>query len=253
MELVHLDSRQLGALRDAYGTQLSELERTVGEVWNVVEEVYQESRRDTGRDDWDSFSSKVLGGKVTEKRRSWSWFASPEAPAEEGEVQEVKARQWNEITFITPPEGKAIQDNPTLENRMRELKERIPAMLTRLETVFEEKNPTLRQIVEERIEFLSGEFSRFAAQVNPYHIQTGLLLDVDIVTIKRKSTTMMNMANVLNEFLYQVSKGFTDSAFAEFSRRRSTQRTDLEGEFVTGVGIAEVTGAPAAGAEEVFE
>ena len=42
---------------------------------------------------------------------------------------------------------------------------------------------------------------------------------------------MMSMANVLNEFLYSVSKGFQDTAFAAFSRRRSTQRDDLEQTF----------------------
>jgi len=251
MELGYYDTKQLGAIREAYSTQLSELERTITEVWDVVHEIYQENLRETGRDDWDSFSSKVLGGKVQDKRRSWSWFSAPEEPAAEAEP--VKGRQWNEISFISPPEGSALEANPTLQSRLRELNARFPIMFHKLETVFEEKNPTLRQIVEGRAEFLQGEYYRFSALVNPFHIQPGLLLDVDIVTIKRKSTTMMNMANVLNEFLYQVSKGFQDSAFAEFSRRRSTQRTDVEGEFVTGVGMADVTGAGASAGEEVFE
>jgi hypothetical protein len=253
MELVGYTGKQLGSLRDAYTTQLSELERTVLEVWHVTEEIYQENLRETGRDDWDSFSSKVLGGTVQEKRRSWSWFSAPEEPPAEGEGGGVKARQWNEITFIKPPEGQAIQENPTMENRINELKGRFPVMYRKMESVFEEKNPTLRQLVEGRVDFLRGEFNKFAAQVSPFHIQPGLLLDVDIVTIKRKSTTMMNMANVLNEFLYQVSKGFHDTAFAEFSRRRSTQRTDIEGDFITGVGVADVSGAGAATGEEVFE
>ena len=42
---------------------------------------------------------------------------------------------------------------------------------------------------------------------------------------------MMSMANVLNEFLYSVSKGFQDTAFAQFSRRRSTVRSDLDQSF----------------------
>ncbi len=102
--------------------------------------------------------------------------------------------------------------------------------------------------MENRLQFLESEFNRFAALINPFHIQPGLLLDLDIVTIKRKSTTMMTMANVLNEFLYTVSQGFADSAFASFSRRRSTERADMAGEFVTGTGMAEVGEG-----EEVFE
>ena len=39
------------------------------------------------------------------------------------------------------------------------------------------------------------------------------------------------MANLLNEFLAGISKGFEDAAFASFSRRRSTVRTDLAKSF----------------------
>jgi len=39
------------------------------------------------------------------------------------------------------------------------------------------------------------------------------------------------MANVLNEFLHGVSKGFSDAAFASFSRRRSTVREDINQSF----------------------
>jgi hypothetical protein len=41
------------------------------------------------------------------------------------------------------------------------------------------------------------------------------------------------MANVLNEFLHGVSKGFQDAAFASFSRRRSTVREDISQSFTT--------------------
>ena len=262
LQLVYYDQPQLIVLRDAYITQLSELERTIHEVWDVTEEIYQENRIQTGRDDWESFSSKVLGGKVQEKRKTWfAGNAEPEEPVveekvaepaegeEEGEeapeikvAPEVRVRQWNEIIFIPPEEGSAIKEHPTGEYRIKDLKERFPLMREKLEVIFEEKNPVLRQLVEGRIEFLEAEFNRFSAMVNPYHIQPGILLDVDIVSIKRKSSTMMNMANVLNEFLYQISGGFHDSAFAEFSRRRSTERSDIDGEFSTGTGVADVSG-----------
>jgi len=41
------------------------------------------------------------------------------------------------------------------------------------------------------------------------------------------------MANVLNEFLHGISKGFQDAAFASFSRRRSTVREDINQSFET--------------------
>ena len=54
---------------------------------------------------------------------------------------------------------------------------------------------------------------------------------MNITSIKRKKATLDGMANVLNEFLYGVSKGFQDAAFASFSRRRSTVRADIAQSF----------------------
>ena len=51
--------------------------------------------------------------------------------------------------------------------------------------------------------------------------------------IRKKKTTMMNMANVINEFLAAVSRGFTDTAFIDVPQTRSTERRDIEQEFVS--------------------
>jgi hypothetical protein len=242
MELSYFDHPQINALREAYKTQLVEFERTIMEVWNVVHEIYLEHRDRTSTLDWDVLSLRLLGdGKKPGPRRSW-FSAFQEQPAEETEPVEQKAK-WNEITFIAPEEttGTGSQDNPTLEKRLDDLRARFPLMHETTEKVFEDTNPTLRVLVDGRIAFLETEFMRFASMINPFHLNPGLLLDVDVVTIKRKSTTMMNMANVLNEFLSAVSKGFQDTAFAAFSRRRSTQRSDLEGEFETASAVSEMS------------
>jgi hypothetical protein len=47
------------------------------------------------------------------------------------------------------------------------------------------------------------------------------------------------MANVLNEFLHGISKGFQDAAFASFSRRRSTVREDIGMSFSTDLATEE--------------
>ena len=88
-----------------------------------------------------------------------------------------------------------------------------------------------RRVMEERLAWLEKEYFRFDYMINPYHLQPGLLLDVDITSIKRKKATLDAMANVLNEFLHGVSKGFQDAAFASFSRRRSTVRDDINQSF----------------------
>jgi len=91
--------------------------------------------------------------------------------------------------------------------------------------------PIERRVMEDRLAFLEREYFRFEYTINPYHLQPGILLDVDITSIKRKKATLDAMANVLNEFLHGVSKGFQDAAFASFSRRRSTVREDISQSF----------------------
>jgi hypothetical protein len=93
------------------------------------------------------------------------------------------------------------------------------------------QNPIERVILDERLSFLDRKFNEFTYKINPHHIQPGLILDVDVTTIKRKQYMLKGMANVLNEFLYGISKGFADAAFAQFKRRRSTVRSDISQSF----------------------
>ena len=97
--------------------------------------------------------------------------------------------------------------------------------------MYDYKYPIERRVIEDRLFFLEREYYRFDYMINPYHIQPGLILDLDITSIKRKKVTLDGMANVLNEFLHGVSKGFQDAAFATFSRRRSTVREDINQSF----------------------
>lgn len=259
LELTYHDAKDITSRRSAYLTQLEEFERTIMELWSVIEEVYVEHRNNSGKDDWESFSSRTLGGKIEEARPSWfaRVFSPPEDEEdfEEGEESVLEPEEkpkWNEIVFIQPKEDTSTAENPTLETRFENLRTRFPVMLENLEWVFEATNPTTRLLLEGRKDFLEKEFQRFSSLINPFHLQPGVLLDLDIVTVKRKSTTMMNMANVLNEFIYSISEGFQDSAFAEFSRRRSTEREDLAGEFASGVGVADI-GTNEEVEEEVYE
>jgi hypothetical protein len=86
-------------------------------------------------------------------------------------------------------------------------------------------------VIEERLSFLEKTYLVFDYQINPYHVLPGIILEMDITSIKRKKRTLDAMANVLNEFLSGVSKGFSDAAFASFSRRRSTVREDINQSF----------------------
>jgi hypothetical protein len=111
------------------------------------------------------------------------------------------------------------------------LHKKLILMREKLKDMYDYQYPVERRVMEDRLVFLEREYNRFDYMINPYHIEPGLLLDIDITSIKRKKATLDSMANVLNEFLHGVSKGFQDAAFASFSRRRSTVREDINQSF----------------------
>ena len=140
---------------------------------------------------------------------------------------------WNEIGEMYPEDSFVEKNNRTYENRIVNLKNKLNYLKEMLQKMHGFQNPIERVILDERINFLSKRFNEFTYRVNPHHIQPGLILDIDITTIKRKQYMLKGMANVLNEFLYGVSKGFSDAAFAQYTRRRSTQREDIDQSFAT--------------------
>ena len=226
LRLVYYDQEQLKSLRKAYATQIEELNREIMHLWDVCEGIYTQDRDLKGYDDWDTLANKML---KTEGEKNSGFFKSKKPPV----VVEEKKRLWNEISFIPPQETIVDKSNPTEEAKIEEMANRFPIMLEKLHTVFSDSSEETRQVVENRLEFLKDQFERFSNLINPFHVQPGLLLDIDISSIKKKKTTMMNMANVINEFLHSISKGYSDIRFADLSKSRSFERNDINQEFVS--------------------
>jgi len=168
---------------------------------------------------WTGFQAVYL---VRERGALHAARANLETPYQES----VKLRAQIE-SIARKTADLAAQGNQGAQTIVEELRKRTVKTRKTLQSIYGNQHPTERTIVEQRLHFLERKFEEFEANVNPYHVLPGLVLEVDITSVKRKRTTMMAMANVLNEFLYSVSKGFHDTAFAQFSRRRSTVRTDL--------------------------
>ncbi len=135
------------------------------------------------------------------------------------------------MTFVKSGDTDVERMNRTYIAEKDEIKRRVILMRDKLQKLYGFRYPIQRRVIEERLAFLEKQFLGFEYLINPYHIQPGLMLDVNITSIKRKKATLDGMANVLNEFLYGVSKGFQDAAFASFSRRRSTVRADIAQSF----------------------
>ena len=223
IRLKYYDQAQLLEERKAYDVQAKTFEVEVQHVWDILEMVYEDSKFLKGVVDFNDLA-KRMKGKI--KRRIKAKTGDP--------LYEDIEKSWSEVTFVVPGDTDVERMNRTYIAEKDEVKKRLIMMKDKLQKLYGFRYPIQRRVLEERLEFLEKQFLKFEYLINPYHIQPGLLLDVNITSIKRKKATLDGMANVLNEFLYGVSKGFQDAAFASFSRRRSTVRADIAQSFATG-------------------
>lgn len=220
----YYDNAQLIAERRAYSIQVKAFEVQVKQLWDVLEQVYKDSKFFKRIGDYDDLA------QIYQQKIQRSMAQTGESADESSNYDDIK-KQWDEITFVNAEDTPVEVFNRTYLYEKGKIKRRIILMKEKLQHMYSYRYPIERRVMEERMAFLEKEFAKFEYMINPYHIQPGLLLDVDITSIKRKKATLDGMANVLNEFLHGVSKGFQDAAFASFSRRRSTVREDIAQSF----------------------
>lgn len=225
--LSYYDDVQLREQRGAYVQQLDEMDYEIHKLWGVVNKLYVLEKRKQGFIDFDDVAEQYLGKKPASTQSGWFGNDQTESIIEE----EDDVKLWDEITFIGPEPTEVERMNSSFDLKREKLSKMLTSMRGKLKQLYGFSNPTERIIAENRLSFLESEFTTFNATYNPFHVLPGLLLEVEIATIKRKQTTMSSMSNVLNEFLSGVSRGFSDAAFAGYSRRRSTERSDIDQEF----------------------
>jgi len=220
IRMKYYDNAQLIEERRSYDAQIKSFEIEVQHLWDVLEMVYVDSKFMKGISDFKDLA-KSKRNKI--RKRIKAVTGDP--------LYEDIEKSWDEISFLKPGDTDVERMNRTYVFEKNHLKRMLILMRDRLQKMYGFRYPIQRRVTEERLKWLETEFLKFDYMINPYHIQPGLLLDVDIVSIKRKKATLDGMANVLNEFLHGVSKGFQDAAFATFSRRRSTMREDIAQSF----------------------
>ncbi len=226
IRLRYYDNAQLIAEQKAYSIQAKAFEIQVKQLWDVLEQVYADSKFFKRISDYEDLS------KIYQQKIQRSAALSGESAEDTTGFDDIK-KQWDEISFVNSEDTPVEEYNRTYLWEKNKIKRRIILMKEKLQHMYGFRYPIERRVLEERMVFLEKEFAKFEYMINPYHIQPGLLLDVDITSIKRKKATLDGMANVLNEFLHGVSKGFQDAAFASFSRRRSTVREDIAQSFAS--------------------
>jgi hypothetical protein len=230
----YYDSAQLIEERKGYDVQMKSFENEVQHLWDVLKVIYESSKPSFKVTDFNDLAAKQKN-KIRKTIK-----------AKTGEpLYEDIAKVWDEITFIKTGETEVERMNRTYIYEKNKVHQKIILMRNKMREMYDYRYPVERRVMEDRLASLEKEFNKFDYMINPYHIQPGLLLDVDITSLKRKKVTLNGMANVLNEFLHGVSKGFQDAAFASFSRRRSTIREDIAQSFADTSGSSAGDAVPA--------
>jgi hypothetical protein len=220
IRLKFYDNDQLENLRKNYDQQIDEFRKEVLHLWDVVEVVYQGKKARGKVNDFEDLSKKV-SSQIKKQIKDVS--GDP--------TYEEQEKNWNEIITLRVEDTDVERLNQTYTYEKELLKKMLRKCREKVAVIFGYENPKMRVVTDQRIDFLEREVEEFDYLINPYHVQPGLILDVDITSLKRKKYTLNAMANVMNEFLNGVSKGFQDAAFASFKRRRSTVRDDINQQF----------------------
>jgi hypothetical protein len=220
IRMQYYDNAQLIEERKAYDAQIKSFEIEIQHLWDVLDMVVVDAKFMKGITDFNDLA-KSKRNKI--RKRIKAVTGDP--------LYEDIEKSWDEISFLKPGDTDVERMNRTYIYEKDRAKKMLILMRDQLQKMYGYRYPIQRRVMEERLQWLEREFLKFDYMINPYHIQPGLLLDVDITSIKRKKATLDGMANVLNEFLHGVSKGFQDAAFATFSRRRSTVREDIAQSF----------------------
>lgn len=214
IELTYFDTRKIQSEKVAYTAQLFEFKREIMRLWDVVEQVYLEEKSRTGKQDWDDLMNSTIHRDRPGQRRGW--FQAP-APIS----TEDSERVWNEVTFVQRKMTDLEELNQSYEVQITEFNRRLTIIRKKLKDVFGLEYPDHRMVIDARVNFLEDRFLEFTANINPYHIQPGILLDFTMTSIKRLRVTIKGMSNTLNEYLTAISQGFEDESMEHHEKRRS--------------------------------
>ncbi|OGG97131.1 MAG: hypothetical protein A2527_10715 [Candidatus Lambdaproteobacteria bacterium RIFOXYD2_FULL_50_16] len=209
--LVYYDNLQLREMRNAYCAQLDEFGAQANKLWNVYEKVHENHKKEQGFLDYHAITEKFLGGgtapaqDAAQGRRG----AAPEPQTAPAAAPKV-VKEWDEVFFVQPKKSDIEKLNDTFGERRQYLTRKFQLLREKIHETFKYENPPERVILDQRLDFLESEFSTYNRQVNPYHLRSGLVLEINLTTIKRKESTMQAISNVIADFLDAVAAGFVD-------------------------------------------
>ena len=188
-----LDDGQLAEERNAYDAQFKAFEGDVQHLWDIIEVIYQDSKSVFKVNDFEDLAKK-------NKSRIKHLLKDRTGDPQYGNT----VRDWDDSAGIRS--GKE-----SIHARLVRMRERITNMTEFLYTVE-------RRVVEEQLSRFEKEYIRMDSMTNPNLLQSGLVIDVDVTSIKRKKTTLDSIALALEEFLRNASRGYREAALAAFGK-----------------------------------
>jgi hypothetical protein len=198
----YYDSAQLQEARKAYDVQIQSFETEILHAADILRVIYEDSKSPFKVSDFKDLSLKSRDRIRKLKGKNG------------GPLYEDAEKPWDGLSFVKTGETEVEQMNRTYAWEKERLSARLSLMKDMIRELYGEFDfPPERRALEERIVFLEREYRRFDYQTNPYHLQPGLALEVDVTSIKRKRITLDAMSAAVNEFLHDVSRTFQDAAF----------------------------------------
>ncbi|MDR1250106.1 MAG: cytochrome C oxidase subunit II, partial [Treponema sp.] len=198
----YYDSAQLQEARKAYDTQMQGFETEILHAADILHVIYEDSKSPFKVSDF-----KDLALKMKDRIRKLKGKNG-------GPLYEDIEKPWDGLSFVKTGETEVEQMNRTYAWEKERLSARLSLMREMIQNLYGEFDyPPERRSLEEQLNFLEREYNRFDYQINPYHLQPGLTLEVDVTSIKRKRVTLDAMSKAINEFLQGAIKTFQEAAF----------------------------------------
>ena len=184
IRLRYVDRERLIKDRAEYEAQVNHFEREVQHLWDLIEVIYQDSKSVFKVNDFEDLAKK-----------------------NKSRIRDLVKRKAGGGPFEVTGETGGGKGN---------IRARLARMHERIKNMYEFLYPIERRVMEDRLAWLETECARIDFTVNPRHLQDGLLIDVDITSIKRKKATLDSLAAVLEELVCGVHVCFQDAALAAF-------------------------------------
>ena len=170
IRLCYYDKARIAEERNAYDLRIENFESKTRHLWGIVDVLYQDSKSVFKVNDYEDLARK-----------------------NRNRIKNVANDTTNE-----PPYG-----NDLARVKLAQMRERT-------EKIYAAVNSAEREILEKRLSSLENEYADIGALLNPHQLKTGILLELEITSIKQKKTTLTAMANALNQFLLNVAFSFRE-------------------------------------------